>query len=359
VTRPSKRRAAPSSAPAKVNTTGSRSRRRTFAILLLALPLALVVATSAGSVPLPISAVIASVLSSLGLADPPSLPYSAETILWSLRLPRVLLAALVGGGLGLVGAALQSLFRNPMADSGLLGVGPGAALGAVIAIEVGLQDVTFGLPLAAFVGALLSVVLVYVLSHLGGRPTLQGLLLTGLAVAALASAATSVLLVSAQEFRVRAILFWLSGSLEGRGWEHARLGAGVILPGSLLLLLLSRPLDLLSLGDDEAASLSLPVHATRMGTFLLASLVAGPVTALAGSVPFVGLVAPHALRPLVGPLSRHLLPASFLGGALIVVLADLAARTLVARVDLPLGSLTAFVGAPYFLLALRRSERRS
>jgi iron complex transport system permease protein len=129
----------------------------------------------------------------------------------------VLLAALVGGGLGLVGAALQSLFRNPMADSGLLGVGPGAALGAVIAIEVGLQDVAFGLPLAAFVGALLSVVLVYVLSHVGGRPTLQGLLLTGLAVAALASAATSVLLVSAQEFRVRAILFWLSEASRAAG----------------------------------------------------------------------------------------------------------------------------------------------
>ena len=276
-----------------------------------------------------------------------------------MRLPRVLLAALIGGGLGLVGAALQSLFRNPMADAGLLGVGPGAALGAVLAVQVGLQNVMLGLPLAAFAGALLAVVTVYVLAHAGGQPSLQGLLLTGIAVSALAAAATSVLLVSTEEFRVRTILFWLSGSLEGRGWEHARLGAGFILAGSTALLLIARPLDVLSLGDDEAASLSLPVHATRMATFCLASLVAGPATALAGSVPFVGLVAPHALRPLVGPLSRHLLPASFLGGALLVVLADLAARTLNAHIDLPLGSLTAFVGAPYFLVALRASEGRS
>lgn len=335
------------------------ARRRTFALLLCLLPAALIAATSAGSVSLPVGSVLGSVAGHLGLPGAPTLPPSAEAILWSVRLPRVLLAALVGGGLGLVGAALQSLFRNPMADSGLLGVGPGAALGAVVAAQIGLLKLPLGLPFAAFTGALLAVVAVYVLAHAGGRPSLEGLLLTGIAVSALAAAATSVLLVSTEEFRVRTILFWLSGSLEGRGWEHAQLGAGFILTGSAALLLISRPLDVLSLGDEEAASLSLPVHATRMAVFGLASLVAGPATALAGSVPFVGLVAPHALRPLVGPLGRHLLPASFLGGAVLVVLADLAARTLSAQVDLPLGSLTAFFGAPYFLFALRASEGRA
>jgi iron complex transport system permease protein len=339
--------------------TTAPARRRTFALLLAALPLAMIVATSIGSVSLPIPAIVSSVLSHLGLWHAPSLEPTAEAILWSVRLPRVLLAALVGGGLGLVGAALQALFRNPMADSGLLGVGPGAALGAVLAVQVGLQNVVFGLPLAAFAGALTAVVTVYTLAHARGRPSVQGLLLTGIAVSALASAATSVVLVSTEEFRVRTILFWLSGSLEGRGWEHARLGGLFIVAGCVALFLMSRPLDVLSLGDDEASSLSLPVHTTRMITFGLASLVAGPATALAGAVPFVGLVAPHALRPLVGPLSRHLLPASFLGGALLVVLADLAARTLNAHFDLPLGSLTAFVGAPYFLIALRASEERS
>jgi iron complex transport system permease protein len=335
------------------------ARRRTFVLLLAAVPVSMIVATSVGSVSLPIPAIVSSVLSHLGLAHGSSLEPAAEAILWSVRLPRVLLAALVGGGLGLVGAALQSLFRNPMADSGLLGVGPGAALGAVLAVQVGLQNVVFGLPLAAFAGALTAVVTVYTLANARGRPSIQGLLLTGIAVSALASAVTSVVLVSTEEFRVRTILFWLSGSLEGRGWEHTRLGGLFIVAGCAALLLLSRPLDVLSLGDDEASSLSLPVHTTRMATFCLASLVAGPATALAGSVPFVGLVAPHALRPLVGPLSRHLLPASFLGGALLVVLADLAARTLNTHFDLPLGSLTAFVGAPYFLIALRASDDRS
>jgi iron complex transport system permease protein len=155
------------------------------------------------------------------------------------------------------------------------------------------------------------------------------------------------------------VLFWLAGGLEGRSWSHLQLGGGLVLLGCALLVALSRPLDVLSLGTDEAAALGLPVHATRLVVLALSSLVAGAATSVAGSVPFVGLVAPHALRPLVGPLGRHLLPAAFLGGAVLVVLADLAARTLSAHLDLPLGALTAFVGAPYFLLALRTNEGRA
>jgi len=266
----------------------------------------------------------------------------------------------VGGGLAVVGAALQSVFRNPMADSGLLGVGAGAAFGAVLAVRLGLaSEVFLALTLAAFAGAMAAVLAVYALAHAGGRPSLHGLLLTGLAVSALASAGTSVLLVATDEFRVKTVLFWLAGGLEGRSWTHLGLGAVFILTGCLLLVALARPLDVLSLGSEEAASLGLPVHLTRMTVLGLAALVAGAATAAAGSVPFVGLVAPHALRPLVGPLGRHLLPAAFLGGAVLVVLADAASRTLSARIDLPLGSLTAVVGAPYFLIALRGSEGRS
>jgi len=213
--------------------------------------------------------------------------------------------------------------------------------------------------IALTTGAMAAIVIVYVLAHAGGRPSLQGLLLTGIAVSALASAGTSVLLVATEEFRVKTVLFWLAGGLEGRSWTHVQLAALFILAGVAVLALLSRPLDVLSLGQDEAASLGLPVHATRLAVFALSALVAGAATAVAGSVPFVGLMAPHALRPRVGPLARHLIPASFLGGAVLVVLADLAARTLSDRLDLPLGSFTAFVGAPYFLLALRASEGRT
>jgi iron complex transport system permease protein len=340
-------------------TEGGR-RRLVFVLLIAALPAALSIALAHGSVPLPIGSLLSSIGSSLGFpAFAPPLEPAAHSIFWAVRLPRVLLAALVGGGLAVVGAVLQSVFRNPMADSGLLGVGSGAAFGAVLAVRLGWSARVFlALPVAAFVGAMAAIVAVYVLAHAAGRPSLQGLLLTGLAVSALASAGTSVLLVATEEFRVKTVLFWLAGGLEGRSWPHLQIAAVFILPGVALLVALARPLDVLSLGDDEAASLGLSVHASRLIAFTLTALVAGVATSIAGSVPFVGLIAPHALRRHVGTPARYLLPAAFLAGALVVVVADLGARTLSQSLDLPLGSLTAFVGAPYFLLALRASEGR-
>jgi iron complex transport system permease protein len=334
------------------------ARARAYAALLGALPLALLLCACAGSLWISPLGALASIARAAGLGGS-ELDAARETILWSVRLPRVLVAALVGGGLAAVGAVLQAVFRNPMADSGLLGVGPGAALGAVTAVNLGWGNVFLALPIAAFVGSLAAVGALYALAHAGGRPSLHGLLLTGLAVSALAGAGTSMLLVATEEFRVRTVLFWLAGGLEGRGWPHAALTAAFVLGGGGLLVALSRPLDVLSLGTEEAAALGLPVHATRLLVMGLASLVAGACTAVAGSVPFVGLVAPHALRPLVGPLNRHLMPAAVLGGAILVLVADMLSRTVSERMDLPLGSLTAVVGAPYFLLALRSSEGRS
>jgi iron complex transport system permease protein len=340
--------------------TERRRRRAAFAVLGVTLPAALVLATATGAIWLPVEDLLASVAAAAGIRQTSPLSAAGETILWTVRLPRVLLAALVGGGLAVVGATLQSVFRNPMADAGLLGVGSGAAMGAVLAVRLGwAADLFLALPLSAFAGAMGAALAVYALSHAGGRGSVHGLLLTGLAVSAVASAGTSVLLVATEEFRVKTVLFWLAGGLEGRGWTHLQAGGSLVLVGVALLGALARPLDLLSLGEEEAGALGLPVHATRLGLLALAALVAGAATSVAGSVPFVGLMAPHALRRLVGPLSRHLLPASFLAGALLVVLADVASRTLSASMDLPLGSLTAFVGAPYFLFALRTSEARS
>jgi iron complex transport system permease protein len=330
--------------------------------MAVALPLALAVGAAVGSVPISFATMGRALLAALGLTAPAhgEAARAGEMIFWSLRLPRVLLAAIVGGGLAVVGAALQSVFRNPMADAGLLGVGSGAALGAVAAVKLGwASEVFLALPLSAFVGAMAASALVYVLAHAWGRPTLSGLLLTGIAVAALASAGTSILLVATDEYRVKVVLFWLAGGLEGRSWPHLRAGAVFILAGVAGLVALSRVLDLLSLGEDEATALGLRVHGARLGILGLSALVAGAATSVAGSVPFVGLIAPHALRPLVGSRGRHLLPAAFLGGALLVVIADLAARSVSGRVDLPLGALTAFVGAPYFLVALRGSEGRT
>ncbi len=343
-------------------TSGSDSSRwrRVMVVLGGVLALALALAAAAGSVPLPLSAIAGDLLRGAGLeVGLPRLTGAGEAIFWSVRLPRVLLAAVVGGGLAVVGAALQAVFRNPMAESGLLGVGAGAALGAVAAVSLGFaSDVFLAVPLFAFGGALLAVLAVYLLAHLSGRPSLHGLLLTGLAVSALAGAGLSILLVRTEEFRVKVVIFWMAGGLEGRSWPHLGIGAALILAGAALLMLLARPLDVLSLGEEEAAALGLRVHASRLGILGAAALVAGAATSVAGSVPFVGLVAPHALRPLVGSRAVRLLPASFLAGAVLVVLADVVARTASGVYDLPLGSLTAIVGAPYFLLALRGQEGR-
>jgi iron complex transport system permease protein len=340
--------------------TETGRRRVAFVALGASVPAALLLAAAAGTVWLPVGDLLASLAAAAGLTASSPLSTAGETILWTVRLPRVLLAALVGGGLAVVGATLQSVFRNPMADAGLLGVGAGAAMGAVLSVRMGwAADLFLALPLSAFAGAMGAALSVYALSHVGGRATVQGLLLTGLAVSALASAGTSLLLVATEEFRVKTVLFWLAGGLEGRGWTHVQAGGSLLVAGVALLAVLVRPLDLLSLGEEEAGALGLPVHVTRLGLLALSALVAGAATSVAGSVPFVGLMAPHALRRLVGPLGRHLLPASFLAGALLVVLADVVSRTVSPSMDLPLGSLTALVGAPYFLFAIRTSEGRA
>ena len=285
---------------------------------------------AAGSVPLPCRGASRSSAGArpAGPARAASAP-PGETILWTVRLPRVLLAALVGGGLAVVGAALQSVFRNPMADSGLLGVGSGAALGAVLAVRLGwAASVFLALPAGRLRGRPGSRC-----SRSTCSPAPRAGATPARACCSRASRSppwpapgTSMLLVATEEFRVKTVLFWLAGGLEGRGWPHVQVAAALMLPGRRPAGAPGAPARPPLPRRDEAASLGLPVHAARLGLLRPGALVAGAATAVAGSVPFVGLIAPHALRPLVGPLGRHLLPAAFLGGALLVVLADLGAR---------------------------------
>lgn len=335
---------------------------RSLAALAVALFALAGVALCAGTTPLPPAAVLGEIARALGPAGAfeglPALDETGRLILAGVRAPRVLLAALVGGGLAVVGVILQNTFRNPMADASLLGVGSGAALGAVVAVSRGWSfDTFFALPLAAFAGAVLALLVVYVVAHAAGRPSLPALLLTGLAVSAFFSGLTSILLIAAEEFRVRAVFFWLAGGLEGRGATHLAAAAAVVLPACAIAWALSRPLDALSLGELEARSLGLDVHRARLALLGLAALISGGVTSVAGSVPFVGLMAPHALRSLLGNRAGVLLPAAFLGGACLVVGADTVARSLSDRYDLPLGALTSLLGAPYFLVVLRREVR--
>ena len=265
--------------------TEKKVRALTLTILSGSLAAAVIAGILIGSVNLSPWPALQSLLPACHLWSSGSgLAPESETILMVVRIPRVLLAAFVGGGLAVVGAALQAVFRNPMADSGLLGVGSGAAFGAVLAVHLGWSSRIFlALPAAAFVGALLAVLLVYALSHISGRPSLHGLLLTGLAVSAIGSAGTSLLLVATEDFQVKTVLFWLAGGLEGRGWSHLRFGGGLVLLGCVLLFAFGRLLDVLSLGEEEAAQLGLPVHAARILVLSLAALVAGAATAASGS----------------------------------------------------------------------------
>ncbi|HQZ18558.1 MAG TPA: iron ABC transporter permease [Vicinamibacteria bacterium] len=334
------------------------SAARVMGLLALGLVLSIAAALCLGAVRYTPVELVTEGLRGLGLSLAPALDEARTIILGEIRLPRVLLAALIGGGLALTGALLQTVFQNPMADASLLGVGSGAALGAVIAVKLGWSfDVFLALPAAAFVGALGAALIVYLVAENMRSSSLTSLILTGLAVSAFLSGITSIVLIASEEFRVRTVFFWLAGGLEGRGFVHLGIAAALVIPACLAAAALHRPLDLLLLGDLEARALGLNVPRMRLLLLALAALLSGATTSIAGSVPFVGLMAPHAMRGLVGPRSSRLLPAAFLAGAILVVLSDLAARAVSDRYDLPLGAITSLSGAPYLIHILRRSER--
>lgn len=334
------------------------SPRKVMALLWVGLIVSLVAALCLGAVRYSPLELVIEGLRALGLSAGPALDEARTIILGQIRLPRVLLAALVGGGLALTGALLQTVFQNPMADASLLGVGSGAALGAVIAVKLGWSfDVFLALPAAAFLGALGAALIVYLVAENMRSSSLTSLILTGLAVSAFLSGITSIVLIASEEFRVRAVFFWLAGGLEGRGFVHLGIASALVVPACVAAMALHRPLDLLLLGDTEARALGLNVPRMRLVLLALAALLSGATTSVAGSVPFVGLMAPHAMRGLVGPRASRLLPTAFLAGAILVVLSDLFARAISDRYDLPLGAITSLAGAPYLIHILRRTER--
>ncbi len=327
-----------------------------FGSIVLLLTAAL--AVGLGTVDIDPARVLRILLAQVGLADASDVSETDRTILLFVRFPRVVLVALVGGALALAGATLQAIFQNPMADPGILGVTGGGAFGAVLAIYLGVADrVPFSLPAFAFAGACTASLLVYVLAYLGGRPSTTTLLLTGIAIGSLAAAGMSVLLVGTQDYRVKQVIFWLVGGAEGRTWSHVQLAGAFILPGAAILLASHRPIDVLALGEDHALSVGLSVGRVRLLLLLACALVAGAAVSVAGSIAFVGLIVPHAIRFLVGSRSGALLPACFLGGAAFLVLCDLAARVLSREQELHLGILTAFLGVPFLLSLLIRSKR--
>lgn len=283
-----------------------------------------------------------------------------EMIVVRSRLPRVLLGAIVGAGLAMVGMALQALVRNPLADPLLLGVSSGAALGAVLVIITGIGFAgIYTLSAAAFVGALGALIAVYGLAQAGGRLTTTRLVLAGVATGQILSAITSmVIITSDDQDAATAVLRWTLGGLGGTSWNMLLLPAGIVLAGLLVLLSQARGLNLLLAGEDAATTMGLPVHRFRSVLFVVTSLITGVLVALSGTIGFVGLMVPHIARLLVGADHRRALPVACLLGASFLVLADLAARTVASPREFPVGLLTALCGGPFFLWLMRRDARR-
>ncbi|BBY85855.1 FecCD family ABC transporter permease [Mycolicibacterium tokaiense] len=284
-----------------------------------------------------------------------------QSIVMQARAPRVLLGAVVGAGLGVVGMALQALVRNPLADPYLLGVSSGASVGAVAVILTGAM--VFGAAstsVAAFLGSLAALVVVYLLSRAGGRITTTRLVLAGVAVAYVLSAVTSLMLILARTGdQARQVLTWLLGGLGGADWRSLWLPAAAVTAGVAVLLAQSRTLNVLLAGDEAAVTMGVDTNRFRVQMFILTSLITGTLVAVSGPIGFVGLILPHAMRLVVGSDHRRALPATALAGASFLVLADLAARTLAAPQEIPVGVLTALCGGPFFLWLIRRDARRA
>jgi iron complex transport system permease protein len=330
----------------------------TVALIGGLLGLVILAALAIGSVNVPLAQTLAILLHHLHLSEDVTWTPTQATIILQVRLPRVLMAALVGGGLALSGTVMQGIFQNPMADPGLLGVSSGAALGAVLALTLGWAVQHYlVLPGCAFLGGLTAAGLVYGLATSGGKTPVATLLLSGVAMSSLGTALTSFILTRSRDSMIREILFWLMGGLEASTWEHVRLTTPVVLLGVTVIILFSRDLDILLCGEQRALTLGVDAQWCRMLLLILATAVTAVVVSVSGTVGFVGLIVPHMLRLLVGPQHHRLLPVSFLGGALFLILADLVARVLVRPQEVRLGIITAFVGVPFFLYLLRSHRR--
>lgn len=336
--------------------------------LLILLFGAMVFAASTGPTTIPAGDVARALLHYAGISQGVDVHSSTYRIVTIVRLPGLMVAALVGAALACAGATMQGLFRNPLADPGIIGVSAGAALGVIVVVTqaAALRDVwllnqgglLWRVPIAAFGGAMLSAATVYLLALQRGRVNLAALLLAGVALNAVLGAITSALLLRTADYSaVHAVLAWLVGSLEGRGWDYFRVAQWPILFSILLLMLYTRDLNLLVIGEESAQSLGVNVPRTRLILLALSCLLTASAVSIAGAIGFVGLIVPHMLRLVIGPDHRVLLPASLIGGAAFLVFADALARTVIAPEQLPVGIVTALIGGPFFLFLLWRNRR--
>lgn len=346
-------------------TAATPSRWRRTSVLMVALGVALVAATVAssiaGAMDITPGEVFGSLMHRLGLdvGHLPAHPRGDDT-LWNIRFPRVALAILVGAALAVAGALMQGVFGNPLAEPGVIGVASGASMCAAIGIVFSLNFAgSYTTPALAFAGGLVTTMAIYLLSRNGGRTEVVTLVLTGIAINAMTQAGMAFLMFLGDNQAREEIVFWTLGSLNGTRWTEVWVVAPMVALGLVVAFVLGRQLDLLALGDRAARHVGVDVERLRLVSIVLVALLTAAAVSFAGTIAFVGLVVPHLIRLVTGPSHRVLLPASALGGALLLVVADLWARTAISGVDLPIGMLTSLVGGPIFFWLIRRTRRQA
>jgi len=326
--------------------------------MIVTLLVVMVAGTAIGAVYVPFFDTLRIILKNIGLLPNSTFIEGQEPIIFLVRFPRVLVAALAGTALAASGTVMQGMFRNPMADPGLLGISSGAGLGAVLVIKLGLAAVSiFFMPLFAFAGAFLAIFIVYMLSYRKGKVPVLTLILSGIAISTFLGALTNIVLTLSYDYQVKEFLFWSTGGLDGRRWEHVQLVFLPIIISVALMFVFSRDLNVLLMGEEEAKSVGLNAGRTRTILLILISIATASAVCVSGAISFVGLIVPHIMRLIVGPNHKILLPTSAIGGAIFLVVCDLISRVVVIPFELGVGIITALLGAPYFLYLLLRSKK--
>lgn len=334
--------------------------------LTAALLVALSFSLGIGAMDIPVKDVLFILLKKAGLFQQREILPQYEAVIQIVRLPRVILGILVGAGLGISGAAVQGIFRNPLAEPGLIGISAGASLMAVaiIALEIGLLSGLsnllgyYLLAFGAFAGAGIAALLVYQISRTDGRPNVATMLLAGIAINALAGALTGLITYLANEQQLRNITFWMLGSLGGATWETVLALLPFVVIPVVVLPFMGKALNAFALGEAQADHLGLKINQVKRNVVILATMAVGAAVAVSGIIGFVGLLVPHTIRLFIGVDNKYVLPASALLGALILTLADMIARTVVAPVELPIGVITALLGTPLFLYILIKDKKK-
>lgn len=334
-----------------------------LAILILLLLLSGIAAISLGAVQIPLSQTIVIFLRRLpflgSISSGSGIPNAYETIIFQIRLPRVVLSTLVGAALATAGVILQGLFKNPMADPYVVGVSSGAALGATVSIVfikgTGLLAL-YAVPFLAFIGAITAILVVYHLAKMGGIVPISSLLLSGIAVGSFLTAVMTFLMATTTR-DLHSVIFWLMGGFSARNWRHVSMASPFFAIGLPAALIFSRELNIMLLGEEKAYHLGIEVETVKRLLLVVASLMAASAVAVSGLIGFVGLMIPHIIRLIIGPDHRLLIPAAALAGSTFLVLADMIARTILAPTEIPVGIVTAFFGAPFFIYLLRLKRK--